>query len=105
MSTGLHQPGLVPSTHRGRIKLLRGFVSKSSAVLNPLIVTLLACELRGRLLRGPAHQLAVRMRIIIISNNNNYGTWPGYGTVRSILPIGNFSLLLRCICYAEGFAL
>ena len=57
--------------HRGRIKLLRGYVSKSSAALNPLTITQLACELsmRGRsrtALLGPTHQLAVRMRIMRI---------------------------------------
>ena len=42
--------GLDRSAHRGRIKLLRGYVSKSSAALNPLTTTQLACELsmRGR---------------------------------------------------------
>ena len=45
MSTGLPQPGLARSAHRGRIKLLRGYVSKSSAALNPLTITQLACEL------------------------------------------------------------
>ena len=71
MSTGLPRPGLVRSAHRGRIKLLRGYVSKSSAALNPLTITQLACELsmRGRsrtALLGPSHQLAVRMRIMRI---------------------------------------
>ena len=49
-STGLPRPGLARSAHRGRIKLLRGYVSKSSAALNPLTITQLACELsmRGR---------------------------------------------------------
>ena len=32
--TGLPRPGLARSAHRGRIKLLRGYVSKSSAALN-----------------------------------------------------------------------
>ena len=74
MSTGLPWPRLARSAHRGRIKLLRGYVSKSSAVLNPLTITQLACELsmRGRSriadggLFGPSHQLAVRMRIMRI---------------------------------------
>ena len=71
MSTGLLRPGLVHSAHRGRIKLLKGYVSKSSAALNPLTITQLACELsmRGRsrtALLGPSHQLAVRMRIMRI---------------------------------------
>ena len=71
MSTGLPRPGLARSAHCGRIKLLRGYVSKSSAALNPLTITQLACELsmRGRsrtALLGPSHQLAVRMRIMRI---------------------------------------
>ena len=44
MSTGLPWPGLARSAHRGRINLLRGYVSKSSAALNPLTITQLACE-------------------------------------------------------------
>ena len=35
MSTGLPRPGLARSAHRGRIKFLRGYVSKSSAAVNP----------------------------------------------------------------------
>ena len=35
MSTGLPRPGLARSTHRGRIKLLRGYISKSSAGRKP----------------------------------------------------------------------
>ena len=71
MSTGLPRPGLARSAHCGRIKLLRGYVSKSSAALNPLTTTQLACELsmRGRSLTallGQSHQLAVRMRIMRI---------------------------------------
>ena len=54
----------------------RGYVSKSSAALNPLTITQLACEryiaiawARSRIaLRGPAHQLAVRRRIIITTH-------------------------------------
>ena len=42
MSTGLPRPGLARSTQRGRINLLRGYVSKSSAILNPLTITQLA---------------------------------------------------------------
>ena len=38
-------------------------------------------------LRGPAHQLAVRMRIII--SNNNYGMRMGYGKVGGTLPLEN----------------
>ena len=68
MSTGLPRPGLAGSSHRGRMKLLRGYISKSSAALNPLTITHLACELsmhRSRTaLLGPSHQFAVRMRII-----------------------------------------
>ena len=74
INTSLHRPGLARSAHRGRVKLLRGYVSKSRAALSPLTITQLACELRDRsrtALRDPAHKLAVRMRIII-SNNNNY---------------------------------
>ena len=61
MSTGLPRPGLARSAHRGRIKFLRGYVSKSSAAVNPLTITQLACEryvvrtsMRSAL-RGPAH--------------------------------------------------
>ena len=65
------RPGLARSAHRGRIKFLRGYVSKSRAALNPLTITQLACELsmRGRsrtALLGPSHQLAVRMRIMYV---------------------------------------
>ena len=34
MSTGLPRPGLARSAHRGRIKFLWGYVSKSSAAVN-----------------------------------------------------------------------
>ena len=44
MSTGLPRPGLARSAHRGRITLLRGYVSKSSATLNPLTITQLASK-------------------------------------------------------------
>ena len=84
MSTGLPRPGLARSAHRGRIKFLRGYVSKSSAAANPLTITQLAWEryiartsMRSAL-RGPAHQLAVRMRtrapmaIIIISQSTSH---------------------------------
>ena len=45
MRTGLPRPGLARSAHRGRITLLRGYVSKSSATLNPLTISItqLAC--------------------------------------------------------------
>ena len=33
ISTGLSRPGLVSSAHHGRIKLLRGYISKSSTAL------------------------------------------------------------------------
>ena len=39
MSTGLPRPGLARSAHRGQIKLLRGYVSKSSDALNTLMIT------------------------------------------------------------------
>ena len=62
MSSGLPRPGLAHSAHSERIKLLRGYVSKSSAVPNPLTITQLACERprsRSRTaLRVPVHQLA-----------------------------------------------
>ena len=44
ISTGLPRPGLARSAHCGRIKLLRRYVSKSSAALNPLTITQPACE-------------------------------------------------------------
>ena len=79
--------------HRGRIKLVRGHVSKSSAALNPLTITQLACDRpRGRsrtALRGPAHQLAgAHAKLWYVAR---------YGTVCGTLPLGNSSLLLRCI--------
>ena len=40
--TGIPRPRLARSAHRGRMKLLRGYVSKSSAVLNRLTITQLA---------------------------------------------------------------
>ena len=90
MSTDLSRPGLARSAHHERITLLKGYVSMSSAALNPLTITQLACEsARGRswtTLCGPAHQLALHM-CVIISNNINYGTQPGYGTVRGTLPL------------------
>ena len=42
--SGLPRPGLARSAHRGRIKFLRGYGSKSSAAVNPLTITQLACE-------------------------------------------------------------
>ena len=77
MSTGLPRPGLARPAHRGRIKFLRGYVSKSSAAVNRLTITQLACERYRSIartsmrsaLRGPAHQLAVpvRMRTVFIA--------------------------------------
>ena len=71
MSTGLPRPGLARSAHRGRIRFLRGYVSKSSAAVNPLTITQLACERYIHVhvartsmqsaFRGPAHQLPVRI--------------------------------------------
>ena len=40
--TGIPRPRLARSAHRGRMKLLRGYVSKSIAVLNRLTITQLA---------------------------------------------------------------
>ena len=45
------------------------------------------------------HQIAVRMRIIWYAARYGIPVYR-YGT---ILPLGNSSLLLRCIYYAEGF--
>ena len=42
ISTGLPQPGLARSTHRGRIRLQWGYASKSSAAVNPLTITQVA---------------------------------------------------------------
>ena len=42
MSTALPRQRLARSAHRGRMKLLRGYVSKSSAVLKRLTITQLA---------------------------------------------------------------
>ena len=72
MSTGLLSTRFSPFTAPWTT-LLRGYVSKSSAALNPLTITQLACELsmRGRSLTallGPSYQLTVRryiMRIIV----------------------------------------
>ena len=46
----LPRPGLARSAHHERIRLLRGYASKSSAALTSLTITQLACELsmRGR---------------------------------------------------------
>ena len=97
MSTGLSRPGLACSADRKRIKLLKGYVSKSSAALNPLTITQLACERpqgRSRIaLRGPAHQLAVHMRIII---NNMIIIVHGPYTVQYVV-LGK-SLLLHILC-------
>ena len=73
MSTGLPRPGLARSAHRGRIKFLRGYVSISSAAVNrPTHAASLSEVARTSMrsvFRGPAHQLAVRMRI----NNCTHG--------------------------------
>ena len=57
MSTGLPRPRLARSAHSGRMKLLWGYVSKSSAVLNRLTITQLASlwEVATSLGRGPDH--------------------------------------------------
>ena len=76
MSTGLPRPGLARSAHRGRIKFLRGYVSISSAAVNrpthdhaaSLSEVARTSSMRSAF-RGPAHQLAVRMRI----NNCTHG--------------------------------
>ena len=45
MSTGLTRPGLARSAHLGRMKLQRGYVSKSmQRCSNPLMITQQACE-------------------------------------------------------------
>ena len=81
--------------HRGRIKLLREYVSKSSDALNTLTITQLACE-RGLVvyrsrtaLRGLAYQLAVRGPI-------RYGMQ--YSATRQFVSI----VLLGCIYYATS---
>ena len=69
MSTGLPRPGLARSAHRGRIKFLRGYVSISSAAVNrpthdhAASLSEVARTSMRSAFRGPAHQLAVRMRI------------------------------------------
>ena len=75
MSTGLPRPGLARSAHRGRIKFLRGYVSISSAAVNrpthdhAASLSEVARTSMRSAFRGPAHQLAVRMRI----NNCTHG--------------------------------
>ena len=75
MSTGLPRPGLARSAHRGRIKFLRGYVSISSAAVNrpthdhAASLSEVARTSMRSVFRGPAHQLAVRMRI----NNCTHG--------------------------------
>ena len=60
------------------------YVSKSSTALNPLTIMQLACEVHvgtrsQTVLCGPAHQLAVRMRIInsiiMVRSPKRYGKW------------------------------
>ena len=100
MSTGLPRPGLARSAHRGRIKFLRGYVSMSSAAVNRPThdhaaslsgVARRRCGLR----RGPAHQLAVRMRINNFTHGHNYSYGPSNQPCTSHAP---------CIHqqYAEG---
>ena len=102
MSPGLSPPGLARSAHHGQTKLLRGYVSKSSAALNQLKIMQLACERpRGRsqtVLRGPAHQFAVRMRIIISNNIINYGTRYLYYDNRQFFSTTALHLLRRGFC-------
>ena len=75
MSTGLPRPGLARSAHRVRIKFLRGYVSISSAAVNrpthdhAASLSEVARTSMRSAFRGPAHQLAVRMRI----NNCTHG--------------------------------
>ena len=75
MSTGLPRPGLARSAHHGRIKFLRGYVSISSAAVNrpthdhAASLSEVARTSMRSAFRGPAHQLAVRMRI----NNCTHG--------------------------------
>ena len=38
---------------------------------------------------------------LVISNSNNYGTRPGYGTVRGTLPLFFSTIILRCIYHTE----
>ena len=125
MSTGLPRPGLARSAHRGRIKFLRGYVSKSSAAVNPLTITQLACEryiagtsMRSAL-RGPAHQLAVPVRMRINNcthGHNNYCPFNQPCTVHApatvfaprvytLVPFINVSMderyirtIIRCTC-------
>ena len=65
----MHNYNYTNTMHHGRINILRGYVSKSSVALNPLTITQLACERYAW--RGPAHQLAVRMHIIITMHPSN----------------------------------
>ena len=82
MSTGLPRPGLARSAHRGRIKFLRGYVSKSGAAVNrpthDHVASLLevARTSKRSAFRGPAHQLAVRMRINNCTHGHNYYCGP-----------------------------
>ena len=92
MSTGLPRPGLARSAHRGRIKFLRGYVSKSSAAVNRPTHDHAATSMRSAF-RGSAHQLAVRMRI------NNYGH-NNYGPSRPAMHVMRQQLRVR-----RGFAL
>ena len=99
MSTGLPRPGLARSAHRGRIKLLRGYVSKSSAAVNrpTHIHAASLSEVARSAFRGPAHQLAVRMRINNFTHGHNY-----YGPSNQLLA-ANHACTSNCTCAcAEG---
>ena len=101
MSTGLPRPGLARSTHHGRIKFLRGYVSKSSAAVNrpthdhaASLWEVARTSMRSAF-RGPAHQLAVRMRI----NNCTHGRpWPKQ-------PINQPCTMRQQLRVRRGFAL
>ena len=78
MSTGLPRPGLARSAHRGRTKFLRGYVSMSSTAVNrpthdhaASLREVARTSMRSVFL-GPAHQLAVRMRINNCTHGHNY---------------------------------
>ena len=117
MSTGLPRPDLARSEYRGRIKLLRGYVSKYSAsltCLNSLTITQLACSCeryctRSRTaLHGPAHQLAVHRCIIIsitmVRGPIRYGTMTWYSATRKFFFTTVLHLLrLRLVLHFSAF--
>ena len=83
------------SHHGVPLKLLRGYVSKSSAALNPLTVTQLACE-------QPWSMLPYRHSIVI----HGFLLQTLYIHVYCTLPLGNSSLYTIALhLLAEGFAL